>query len=61
MKTYQNPQPQAVERINKLKEKPQEHPPKMQHYKTKKSNKEIFKTESEEQAWRDVLEKGKPS
>ncbi|KTD18533.1 Uncharacterised protein [Legionella lansingensis] len=61
MKTYQNPQPYAVDRVSKLKDKPNN----LEGSKHKKgigtldqkTSKEIFKRESEEQAWKDVLEK----
>ncbi|KTC91157.1 hypothetical protein OQJ18_14050 [Fluoribacter dumoffii] len=62
MKIYLNPQPHAVERINKIQNKPGM--PFPRHTKVEadlreKSDKEIFETESEEQAWRDSLEKDK--
>ncbi len=63
MKIYLNPQPHAVERINKVRSKPSSMPG-QKHEKrvddlSEKSDTEIFETESEEQAWRDVLEKDK--
>ncbi|KTD69193.1 MULTISPECIES: hypothetical protein [Legionella] len=63
MKTYLNPQPHAVERINKLRNKPSSMPAprheKVVPERAEKSDTEIFETESEEQAWRDSLAKDK--
>lgn len=65
MKIYLNPQPHAVERINQLKNKPSSMPvpkhKKVAEEHSEKSDTEIFETESEEQAWRDSLEKDKHS
>lgn len=55
MKTYQNPQPYAVERINKIQNKPNAKESTKHEIKTKN----LISEESEEQAWRDVLEKDK--
>ena len=63
MKSYTNPQPQAVERINKIQEKQvkKDKPHTKRDYITSKNtNKEIFKNESEEQAWKDALKKTNP-
>lgn len=63
MKIYLNPQPHAVKRINKVRNKPSSMPVPRHEKATKdlseKSDTEIFATESEEQAWRDVLKKDK--
>ncbi|MCW8409326.1 hypothetical protein OQJ13_10110 [Legionella sp. PATHC035] len=63
MKIYLNPQPHAVERTNQLKNIPSTVPmprqKKGEEEGTEKSDTEIFATESEEQAWRDSLEKDK--
>jgi hypothetical protein len=64
MKSYQNPQPQAVERADKLEEKPSnlagsDYKINTEKPTEEKSDAEIFKTESEEQAWKDVLKKNK--
>ncbi|ARB92977.1 hypothetical protein A6J40_12655 [Legionella longbeachae] len=64
MKTYQNPQPYAVDRINKIQNKPThiettKHEIKTENSIFEESDTEIFLNESEEQAWRDVLEKDK--
>ena len=61
MKTYQNPQPQAVESANKIRNKPSNlaGSKNKNGENLKKSNKEIFKNESEEQAWKDALKKDK--
>ncbi|KTC81337.1 hypothetical protein [Legionella brunensis] len=66
MKIYQNPQPQAVEKINKIQAKPSnlagsKHMGDRENLNTKRTDKEIFLTESEEMAWRDSLEKDKSS
>lgn len=63
MKSYQSPQPFGVERINKN-QKTQSNLAGSKHKKNNdpnlnKSNKEIFVTESEEQAWRDALKEDK--
>ncbi|MBA2652051.1 MAG: hypothetical protein H0U73_07290 [Tatlockia sp.] len=63
MKTYLNPQPYAVKRVNKIEKtasdlapvKPEKDPKSLEET----SDKEIYETESEEQAWRDVLKKDK--
>ncbi|KTD04113.1 hypothetical protein OQJ19_08865 [Fluoribacter gormanii] len=63
MKIYLNPQPHAVERVNKVRNKPGSMPMprhnKVEEDLSEMSDTEIFKTESEEQAWRDVLKKDK--
>ncbi|ASQ46883.1 hypothetical protein [Legionella clemsonensis] len=62
MKTYQNPQPYAVEEANKPKKKPSNLAGSKHRVKNKtkkESSKDIFKNESEEQAWQEVLEKHK--
>lgn len=58
MKTYINPQPQAVSRINKAKNLSDQSEA-IQPQELNQSSKEIYKNESEEQAWRDVLKKDK--
>ncbi|AWN75616.1 hypothetical protein LEAN103870_06030 [Legionella anisa] len=67
MKIYQNPQPHAVERVSKIKnqKKPSnlagaKHDKKVDEHDIEKTDKEIFETKSEEQAWRETLEKDKP-
>ncbi|WED42697.1 hypothetical protein [Legionella cardiaca] len=58
MKTYQNPQPHAVERINKTFNKPGEHQTSKTNKKSAKlTNKEIYKNEAEEKAWEHVLKR----
>lgn len=62
MKGYLNPNQYAVDRVNKIKKnssKDIESKDKKEkdNLRSKKSNKEIFKTKSEEQAWKDVLKK----
>ncbi|WP_454782205.1 hypothetical protein [Legionella sp. WA2022007384] len=65
MKNYLNPHPHAVERVNKVRNKPGGMPvPK--HKKvakdlSEKSDTEIFATQSEEQAWKESLKKDKNS
>ncbi|KTD70827.1 hypothetical protein [Legionella tucsonensis] len=66
MKIYQNPQPHAVERVSKIKnqKKPSnlagsKHEKKIAEHDIEKTDKEIFETKSEEQAWRETLEKNK--
>ncbi|WP_058534849.1 hypothetical protein [Legionella saoudiensis] len=59
MKSYLNPQPFAVDRVSKINEKPAK-PEHYRHFKDNKTAKEIYKNESEEQAWTDVLEKFNP-
>lgn len=59
MKSYQNPQPYAVDRVSKINEKLIK-PEHFKSYKNNKTAKEIYKNESEEQAWTDVLEKFNP-
>ncbi|HHT0593327.1 TPA: hypothetical protein ACTXXA_002239 [Legionella anisa] len=66
MKIYQNPQPHAVERLNKIKNQKKtsnltgsKHEKKIVGDDIEKTDKEIFETMSEEQAWREALEKNK--
>lgn len=60
MKTYQNPQPHTVKRADKEHNKPNNLGGKKKNSPSsaKKTAKEIFQTESEEQAWEKVLKKG---
>lgn len=60
MKTYQNPQPHAVEKANKPQYKPSnldgsKHKDSKENLTQKPSLKEIFKEQAEEKAWRDSL------
>ena len=62
MKSYQNPQPQAVEKANKIPTKGEAFDKKKNEKKARQpsleaSDKEIFQNESEEQAWADSLKK----
>ncbi|MBA2655763.1 MAG: hypothetical protein H0U70_02120 [Tatlockia sp.] len=61
MKTYLNPQPYAVKRANKIEKHSEDSMPlpeeKIPKSLVQKSDKEIYETESEEQAWKDVLKK----
>lgn len=62
MKTYINPQPHAVERVNKMKnqKKPTtKNEKKIENTGSEKSDKEIFQTNAEEQAWEKSLNKNK--
>lgn len=63
MKSHLNPQPYAVERSNNPKTPPSNlegsKKKNIEKHSGDKSNKEIFKQKSEEQAWREVLQKNK--
>lgn len=59
MKSYTNPQPHAVDRINKNTNKSmpiEKGKPKGKN----KTSKEIYKNEAEEQAWKETLKKDNP-
>ncbi|STY31120.1 Uncharacterised protein [Legionella wadsworthii] len=62
MKTYINPQPHAVERVNKMKnqKKPTiQNENKIENTGPEQSDKEIFEKNAEEQAWEKSLYKHK--
>lgn len=60
MKSYLNPQPFAVDRIDKIQEHSEQHESQGLEVHYWRTDKKIYKHESEEQAWIDVLRKDTP-
>lgn len=62
MKSYQNPQPYAVDRVSTIKTENKSKTASNKINKTRfTTNEEIYKNEAEEQAWKDAIENSKKS